>query len=147
MLRSLKIGKVDGIDALIETINNKEIILGRIQTKPHYHCEEFAFDFEGNMLGINRIKDISYNEKKVIKSKFGIKINYDEGIIELQHDKRFSKEVVQHAIEEAYLLAGDFYKALEQTEIKNKALKEDLEYVLDKITYFDWAHYLFYEVK
>ncbi len=157
MIKTLKLGKIEGVEALIEVINNtdgkKEILLERVQRHPHYHNEELCFNADGSMKSMNRVKDEAYDTKKGIthQSSFGIEVIYRQGMIKSKCPMAYKnlESKAKHEIEEAYLLAKKFKDQITKLKVdkKDEQKKKEMESLVDKVVEFNPSPYFFFTVK
>jgi len=154
MIRSLRIGKIEGIDALVELVGEKEILLERVQSKPDYYSEEFAFNQDGSIKGIMRSKDLNgsaENSHRRLKLELHVlddkcKIRY---ATKLNATDDLKKGLAKHSIEVAYQQANKFYSAIKRMKVSpnEEDKRKEIEKKLEIITKFDPMHYFFFEVE
>lgn len=153
MIRSLRIGKLEGIEALIEIINNDVMLLERVQTEPYYHNEEIAFNMEGKLLEIKYAEDTVLNAdpNEYPRTKFGIQLNHKTGTIQRTLDPNRKEDSVRHKIERAYNHdAKGFLELLKKNkfpEPKNKILKKEMLTTLNKTANYDFTQLLLYKIR
>lgn len=151
MIRSLRLGKLHKVDALIELMNN-EILLESVQTKPHYHNEELTFSLKGELLRVRKIKDVVADniDMRYPRSESCIELYHGLGLIKtLYPEQNKAKNIIDFTIEQAY--TDDFkgyYELLKSRNIENsqKQLKDEMLKTMEKIKNFDYKIYMLYRI-
>lgn len=156
MIKTLRIGKIEGVEALIEVISNsdvKEVLLEKVQSQPHYHNEELCFHADGSLKSISRVRDEAYDPKKgiIYQSKIAIEVFYRQGLIKINSTStnKDLESKAKHTIEEAYHLAKKFKDQLKSLKVdkKDEQKKKEMETLVDKIAAFSPSPYFFFTVK
>ncbi len=147
MLRKIILGKIDSIDSFIETIGREELLIERVQAKPHYHCEGISFNLDGSLREINRKKAEVYMPSKTIYSKFGIRILEKQQAIQGKY-KPLTDDVAFFSIREAYALAKQFHNTLMHLKVHpdNKPLKQEMDTLLRRVVDYDYSKYRKYSL-
>ena len=156
MIRSLNIGTIRGMSALIELVNNDKIILDlvtRENEKYEHECRTFSTD--GSILELS-LKTERYKPKDQYplgqtthsRSEFAISINPKQQVIRITSGYK-SSENVMYNIEQSYKRAEEFYQQLRgisPSRDKDKLLKNKLQKLVHKIKNHDYSDILSYTV-
>jgi len=147
MIRALRIGKLEKIPAIIELVDNKEVLLERSQLNPFFHSEELAFTPEGLVTRIYYEQDIIIGEDYP-RSKYSLDLHHRQGLIKCEGCSP-EKEIVLHRIEEAYENASKFRETVRKLKVpqKNKKLRDEVLDDLDNIIGYNFMHVLLYKIE
>ncbi len=154
MINSLKLGKVKGVEAIVELLESKNLLLlERIETNPKFYIEELAFGPDGSLRGLMREKDHPTSKDK-LRTKFELEIInslsmilYKEGVH--MDNSKMKESIAKNLVTDAYDIAQEFHKALENVKVTpdNREKLEKINPIMEKIISYGVMGYLFFTVK